>query len=58
MEIILSEEQARRLAKHLDNYIFDGMADICEAINYQLDYHTFKVDNYDNVPSFFNPLAD
>ena len=61
IRIVLTKEQANRLAKHLDNYIFDGMADICESINYQIDHHEFNMlikDDKDYVPSFFNPLAD
>ena len=61
VKIVLTKEQAERLARHLEDYIFDGMADIAESINYQIDYHEFKLlvkDNKDYVPSFFNPLAD
>ena len=61
IKIILTKEQANRLAEHLENHIFSGMADICESVNYQLDYHEFKLlvkDDKDYVPSFFNPLAD
>ena len=38
MNIILSDDQAKRLSKHLDDFIFSGMADIAEAINYQIDW--------------------
>lgn len=58
IKIILTKEQAERLAKHLDDFIFDGMADICESVNYQLDYHEFKVkDNKGDVPSFWASLS-
>ena len=43
VKIILTVEQAKRLAKHLDNYIFDGMADICESVNYQIDHKEFRL---------------
>jgi len=43
IKIVLTIEQANRLAKHLDNYIFDGMADICEAVNYQLDHKEYTL---------------
>ena len=61
IKIVLTIEQANRLAKHLDDYIFDGMADIVESLNYQIDYHEFKMlvkDDKDYIPSFLNPLAD
>ena len=59
IKITLTKEQANRLAKHLDNYIFDGIADICESVNYQVDYHEFKENlPHDYIPSFLNPLAD
>ena len=60
IRIVLTKEQAERLARHLDDYIFDGMADICESVNYQLDYHEFKLkieNDKEYVPSFLNPLA-
>ena len=56
VKIVLTIEQANRLAKHLENYIFDGMADICESVNYQIDHHEFKMlikDNKEYIPSFF-----
>jgi len=56
--IRLSEEQANRLSDHLEDFIFSGMADIAEAVNYQIDYHKFKleIDDCDNyIPSFLNP---
>ena len=61
IKIILTMEQAKRLAAFLDDYIFNGMADICESVNYQVDHHEFKVlikDDKEYIPSFFNPLAD
>ena len=61
IKIILTKEQANRLVKHLDDYIFDGMADIAESLNYQIDYHEFKLsvkDDKNYIPSFLNPLAD
>ena len=61
IKIILTIEQANRLAKHLNNYIFDGMSDICESVNYQIDHHEIKLlikEDKEYVPSFFNPLAD
>ena len=60
IKIVLTVEQANRLAKHLEDHIFNGMADIVESINYQIDYHEFKLlvkDDKDYIPSFFNPLA-
>ena len=61
VKLILTKEQADRLAAFLENHIFNGMADICESVNYQIDHHEFKMlvkDNKEYVPSFFNPLAD
>ena len=61
IKIILTIEQAKRLAAFLEDYIFDGMADICESVNYQVDHKEFKLlvkDNKEYIPSFFNPLAD
>ena len=61
IKIILTMEQAKRLAAFLEDHIFNGMADICESINYQIDHYEFKMlikDNKEYVPSFFNPLAD
>ena len=39
VKIILTEEQAKRLALFLEDHIFNGMADVCESVNYQLDYY-------------------
>jgi hypothetical protein len=44
--IKLTKEQADRLVKHLEDYIFTGMADIVEAVSYQVDYAEFK--DYDS----------
>ena len=56
VKFILAKEQADRLAAFLEDHIFNGMADICESINYQIDHHEFKMlikDNKEYVPSFF-----
>ena len=61
IKIVLTIEQANRLAKHLEDHIFNGMADICESVNYQVDHNEFKMliqDNKEYIHSFFNPLAD
>ena len=54
MNIILSDDQAKRLSKHLDDFIFSGMADIAEAINYQIDWSelnsAFKPENFPEEP--------
>ena len=42
IKIILTIEQAKRLAAFLEDHIFNGMADICESVNYQIDHKEFK----------------
>ena len=61
IKIILTIEQAKRLAAFLEDHIFNGMADICESVNYQIDHHEFKLlvkDNKEYIPSFFKGLSD
>ena len=43
IKIILTKEQAKRLAAFLEDHIFNGMADICESVNYQIDHKEFKL---------------
>ena len=59
-KIILTIEQAKRLAAFHEDHIYNGMADICESVNYQLEHNEFKLidglkdtfpkvyDNFDN----------
>ena len=56
IKIILTIEQAKRLAAFLEDHIFNGMSDICESVNYQIDHKEFKLlvkDNKEYIPSFF-----
>ena len=69
IKIILTIEQAKRLALFLEDHIFNGMADICESVNYQVDHNEFKLidglkdtfpkvyDNFDNgLGKYYNKL--
>ena len=43
VKLILTKEQADRLAAFLEDHIFNGMADIYESINYQIDHKEYTL---------------
>ena len=53
VNIKLSKDQANRLSKFLDDFIYSDISDIVECVGYQVDYDEFKDCKTFTVPVCF-----